>query len=276
MPWSEPSVERGGRRHRLGRVSKTALVIESDPTDDACRLGDWLTGAGLALDVRRAHAGDPLPEELDEHAAVVVLGGEQHVYPGPDGRPGAPWFPATESLLRKAVRHKVPTLGICLGGQLLAQAHGGTVEASPSGPEIGTGLVARRDAAERDVLWSGVPFVPDVLQWHFDEITELPLGATLLATSSRYANQAFRVGDRAWGTQFHIECDTAQYAAWVDGNRADLADRGIDADFLIARVDGLLDDLFEVWQPFARRFADLALGRLESPAGTRPSLPLLG
>lgn len=257
-------------------MTATALVIESDPTDDARRLGDWLTDAGLALDVRRAHAGDPLPEELGDHAAVVVLGGEQSVYPSADGQPGATWFPATESLLRKAVRHKVPTLGICLGGQLLAQAHGGTVERSPSGPEIGPGLVARRDAAERDVLWSPIPFVPDVLQWHFDEITELPLGATLLATSSRYAHQAFRVGDRAWGTQFHIECDTDQYAAWVDDNRGDLADRGIDADALTARVDGLMDDLFEVWQPFARRFADLALGRLEPSIETRPSLPLLG
>lgn len=251
-------------------------MIESDPTDDPRRLGDWLTEAGLALDVRRPYAGDPLPGDLTEHAALIVLGGDQHVYASADGQPGAEWFPATESLLRKAVRNKVPTLAICLGGQLLAQAHGGTVEASPSGPEIGPGLVARRDAAERDVLWGGVPFVPDVLQWHFDEITELPLGATLLATSSRYAHQAFRLGDRAWATQFHIECDTAQYAAWVDANRADLADRGIDADTLIARVDALMDDIFEVWQPFARRFADVALGRLEISTDTRPSLPLLG
>jgi GMP synthase-like glutamine amidotransferase len=257
-------------------VSATALVIENDPTDDARRLGEWLTDAGLALDVRRAHAGDLLPEELDAHAALVVLGGDQHVYPSAEGQPGATWFPATEALLRKAVRYKVPTLGICLGGQLLAQAHGGTVEASAQGPEIGPGLVARRDAAERDVLWSGVPFVPDVLQWHFDEVTELPLGATLLATSSRYPHQAFRLGDRAWGTQFHIECDTAQYGGWVDNNRADLAERGIDADALIARVDALMDDLFEVWQPFARRFADVALGRLEPPTEARPSLPLLG
>jgi GMP synthase-like glutamine amidotransferase len=253
----------------------SALVIENDPADDARRLGDWLTEAGLTLDLRRAHAGDPLPDQLDEHAALVVLGGDQRAYAS-GGVPGAPWFPHTESLLRKAVRHKVPTLAVCLGGQLLAQAHGGTVEASPQGPEIGPGLVARRDAAERDVLWSGVPFVPDVLQYHFDEITELPLGATLLATSSRWANQAFRVGDRAWGLQFHIECDTAQYAAWVDSSRADLADRGIDADALIARVDALMDDLFEVWQPFARRFADLALGRIEVSTDTRPSLPLVG
>ncbi|WP_027340937.1 type 1 glutamine amidotransferase [Hamadaea tsunoensis] len=253
----------------------TALVIENDPTDDARRLGEWLTDAGLELDVRRAHAGDPLPDDLDGHVALVVLGGEQDAFGKPDGTPGAPWFPQVEALLRKAVRHKVPTLAVCLGGQLLAQAHGGTVARAEQGPEIGPGLVARRDAAERDPLWGPVPFVPDVLQWHFDEITELPLGATLLATSGRFPHQAFRIGDRAWGTQFHFECDTEQYASWVDGNREDLAGRGIDPDELIERVDGLMDDLFEVWQPFARRFADLALGRLTPPDDARPALPLL-
>jgi GMP synthase-like glutamine amidotransferase len=252
-----------------------ALVIENDPTDDLSRLGEWLVSAGLDLDVRRAHAGDPLPQDLNEHVALVVLGGEQDAFPTDAGHPGAPWFPAVEALLRKAVRHKVPTLALCLGGQLLAQAHGGTVARAAAGPEIGPGLVARRDVAEKDPLWSGVPFAPDVLQWHVDEITELPLGAVLLATSSRFPHQAFRLGDRAWGTQFHIECDTAQYAGWVDNNRPYLIERGTDPDELIARVDALMDDLFEVWQPFARRFADLALGRLAVPDDARPSLPLL-
>src|SRR5256886_17434199 len=107
------------------------------------------------------------------------MGGEQHAYPGPDGTPGAPWFPALEGLLRKAVRYEVATLAVCLGAQLLATAHAGTVERSPSGPEIGPRLVARRGAAERDPPWAPVPLTPDVLPWHYDQITELPIGATL-------------------------------------------------------------------------------------------------
>lgn len=253
----------------------TALVIENDSTDDIRRLGEWLTDAGLELSVIRAHAGENLPAELDAYAALIVLGGEQDAYPGADGSPGAPWFPQVEGLLRKAVRHRVPTLALCLGGQLLAQAHGGTVERSPSGPEIGPGLVARRDQAENDVLFGRVPFAPDVLQWHLDEITELPLTAKLLAASTRYPHQAFRIGDRAWGTQFHIECDTEMFAGWVDNNADWLREQGRDPQRLIESVDAIMDDLFEVWQPFARRFADLALGRLVDTA--RPSaLPLLG
>jgi GMP synthase-like glutamine amidotransferase len=253
-----------------------ALVVENDPTDDARRLGDWLAGAGLELAVVRPHAGDELPADLDGYAALVVLGGEQDAFPDAEGRPGAPWFPALEGLLRKATRHKVPTLAICLGGQLLATAHGGTVERSPTGPEIGAKLVARRDVADRDPIFAGVPFAPDVIQWHVDEITELPMGAVLLAASTHYPVQAYRIGPVAWGVQFHIECDTAMFAEWAIDGVATLADLGIDGVELVAAVDAVMDDVAEVWRPFAERFAAVALGTL--PVGEEESrfLPLLG
>jgi GMP synthase-like glutamine amidotransferase len=255
-------------------VTHRALVIENDPTDDARRLGEWLTDAGLELEVARPHASEALPADLDGFAAVVVLGGEQHAYDDANGDPGAPWFPALESLLRKAVRNKVPTLGVCLGGQLLATAMGGTVGRSASGPEIGARLVARRDAAEYDTLWRYVPFAPDVLQWHEDEITELPVGATLLAASTRYPHQAFRMGDRAWGLQFHIECDADMIASWAADNASTLADLGTDAESVVAQCAAVIDDIEEVWQPFASRFAAVARGTLDVlPAR---SLPLLG
>jgi len=236
-------------------MEKVALVVENDPTDDIRRLGDWLTEAGLQLDVKRPYTGDELPETLDGYAAFIVLGGEQSAYERVD------WFPRLESLLRKAVRYHVPTLGICLGGQLLAQALGGRVEASPNGLEIGAKLVAKRDVAAGDPLFGPIPFAPDVIQYHSDEITALPAGAVLLAASTHYPNQAFRVGERAWGTQFHIETDTEMFADW--------AAKWEDADELVAAVDERQDDVREVWEPFAQRFADIALGR------TRTNLPLL-
>jgi GMP synthase-like glutamine amidotransferase len=258
----------------------TALVIENDPTDDLCRLGEWLTEAGLQLTVLRPHAGDALPETLDDFVALVVLGGDQAAYPGVDGTPGSPWFPQLEGLLRKAVRNRVPTLGVCLGGQLLAQAHGGLVERSTSGAEIGPGLVGKRDAADTDPLFKWVPLLPDVIQWHRDEITELPLKAVLLAASSRYPHQAFRLGDRAWGVQFHIECDVAMVERWAADDRAALDELGYDGSAVVYAIAEVLADVEEVWQPFAARFAALALGTLPdadlpiSPTG--PTLPLLG
>ncbi|MBV1854922.1 type 1 glutamine amidotransferase [Catellatospora tritici] len=252
----------------------TALVIENDPTDDLRRLGDWLTEAGLELAVLQPHKGDELPDDLAGYAAFVVLGRDRDTFPT-GGVPGAPWLPKLEGLLRKAVKHRVPTLGICLGGQLLAQAHGGTVERSTMGPEIGARLVARRDVAESDPLWWAVPFAPDVIQYHFGEITELPIGATLLAASPRYPHQAFRLGDRAWGTQFHIECDLDMFAAWVEDSRDWMTEQGWQPDGLVAGVEATQDDMAEVWQPFARRFADLALGRTPE-VDVRRDLPLLG
>ncbi|MER7167465.1 type 1 glutamine amidotransferase [Micromonospora sp. NPDC000207] len=252
----------------------TALVIENDPNDDPRRLGEWLTEAGLDLRVVRPHAGDDLPADLSGYVALVVLGGEQQTYPGPDGTPGAAWFPAVEGLLRKAVRHRVPTLAVGLGAQLLAGAHAGSVEPSPAGPEIGPGVVGKRDAADGDPLFRYVPLMPDVLQWHTDEITELPHGATLLAASARYPHQAFRMGDRAWGLQFHIECDTAMIAMWAADSPL-LADLGYDPELVVAACHEVMVDVEEVWQPFAARFAALALGELPD-AAVRPTLPLLG
>lgn len=248
----------------------TALVIENDPTDDIRRLGEWLTESQLELAVVRPHAGDALPETLDGYDALVVLGGAQHAYET-DRDEG--WFPALESLLRKAVRHRTPTLAVCLGAQLLATAHGGTVEPAATGPEIGPALVARRDAAESDPLFARVPFTPDVLQWHRDEITQLPSGAVLLAASTRSPHQAFRLGDRAWGTQFHIECDTNMIAGWVARNLPVLAELDLDPDAVVAACAAVMPDIEDVWQPFAARFAALARGELPE---ARARLPLLG
>ncbi|MGI5214069.1 type 1 glutamine amidotransferase [Plantactinospora sp. CA-290183] len=258
----------------MATATATALVIENDPTDDARRLGEWLTEAGLRLEVLRPYAGDVLPDDLTGYAALVVLGGYQNPYPAPDGTPGAPWFRALEGLLRKAVRYRVPTLAICLGAQLLATAHAGLVERSAAGPEIGPTVVGKRDAADGDPLFRYVPMIPDVLQWHVDEITELPRGAVLLAASTRYPHQAFRLGDRAWGLQFHIECDAAMIADWASDS-AVLTELDYDPELVVAACAEVLPDLEEVWQPFAARFAALALGQLDDPEPRR-TLPLLG
>ncbi|GAB3157033.1 type 1 glutamine amidotransferase [Micromonospora sonneratiae] len=252
----------------------TALVIENDPTDDPRRLGEWLTEGGLDLHILRPYNGDELPADLAGFAALVVLGGEQRAYPLPDGTPGAPWFPALEGLLRKAVRHRVPTLAICLGAQLLATAHGGQVERGAAGPEVGPGLVGRRDAADSDPLFKWVPLIPDVLQWHSDEIAELPQNAVLLAASTRYPHQAFRMGDRAWGLQFHIEPDTAMITTWATDSDL-LAELEYDPEMVIAACAAVMPDVEEVWQPFAIRFAALARGELAG-AEPRRDLPLLG
>lgn len=253
----------------------TALVIQNDPLHDARRLGQWLTDAGLPLRVLRPYAGDELPEDLTGYDALVVLPGVQRAYPAPGGTLDAPWLPAVEGLLRKAVRNRVATLGLGLGAQLLATAHAGFVEPAGSGPQVGPGLVGKRDAADDDPLFRQVPLMPDVLQWHADEITELPQKATLLAAGTRVANQAFRMGDRAWGLIFHIECDPAMIAEWTAADALLLERLDYDPELVVEVCTAALGDIEEAWQPFVAGFAELARGELADDSPRR-NLPLLG
>jgi GMP synthase (glutamine-hydrolysing) len=232
----------------------TALVVQHALGEDIARLGDWLGEAGLLLDTVLAYDGAAVPDTPDGYAAVIVLGGAM----GALDDAVAPWLPATRSLLSSATAARLPVLGICLGAQLLAAALGGRVAPAAAGPEVGPGLVAKRDAAAEDVLFRPVPFTPDVLQWHYDEITTLPAGATQLASSPRYANQAFRIG-RSWGLQFHIETTPEMVRRWAGEDRGELSARGIDVDALLPSWDleQVHADLEEVWQPFAARFAEV-------------------
>lgn len=247
------------------------MVIENDRSDDARRLGDWLTDAGLELDIRRPYDGDSLPERLTDHGGLLVLGGPQSAYDTPVEGTNTAWFGSLGGLLRSCVSQGTPVLGVCLGAQLLAHATGGRVARDPDGYDIGPRLVGKRDVAGDDPLFADVPLVPDALECHQDQITALPPGAVVLAASPRTPYEAFRVGERAWGIQFHFECDLPQFTGWLAHHLDDLP-AGVDADDLAAAVDRVLPDMLETWRPMAERFAALVRG--EGPARRR-MLPLV-
>jgi GMP synthase-like glutamine amidotransferase len=238
-------------------VSGTALVVTHDPQEGPGRLAAWLTEEGLRLRVVEPWRGEALPGSLDGFAALVVMGGPQDAWD--DG--SAPWLAATKGLLSAAVAQEVPALGICLGAQLLAAATGGRVEPGEHGPELGARLVGRRDAAGADPLFWDLPLSPLVVQWHWDAVTALPPGATLLMAGTRYENQAFRVGERAWGLQFHVEALPEMVVAWVEAQRPALQQDGVDVDRLRDATLASLDEVAEVWGEVLRRFARLAQGR---------------
>lgn len=232
----------------------TALVVQNDPDDPPARLGEWMLDAGLAPHVVTPYDGAALPDTLDGYAALVVLGGGMSA----NDDDQVAWLGRLKALLRQAVAADMPVLGVCLGAQLLAVALGGTVGRGPDGPEIGPALVAKRDVAASDPLFAPVPFTPDVVQWHHDGITQLPPGAVLLASSPKYPNQAFRVGAAAYGMQFHIETTPETVRLWADRNRESLETLGIDRERLLARLEEAHADIRDVWEPFVRRFAELA------------------
>lgn len=247
-------------------MSSRALVVTHSPDEPPGTLDDWLPAAGLELDVVAPWDGDTLPDRIIEHAALVVMGGPQQAY---DDR-SADWLRATKDLLRAAVRDDVPVLGICLGAQLLAEATGGRVAPGGAGIEAGARLVAKRDAGWGDPLFRDVPLTPTVFQWHEDAIVELPPEALLLAASPKYENQAFRVGSRAYGLQFHIEPRAQTLRHWAADYPTRVLEAGLDPQALAERAVAELDEVEACWRPMIGRFADLALGR--SPA----ALPVVG
>jgi GMP synthase (glutamine-hydrolysing) len=239
------------------------LVVVPHETDPPARLADWLRAAGCELDERHQGLGEPLPDTLEGYDGMVVLGGPQSAL---DDAATSPELVPVRDLLRQALAADFPTLAICLGAQLLAQIGGGHVREGIDGPEVGALLVAKRDRADDDPLFGPLPLSPDVLQFHHDEISELPTGATLLASSPMYANQAFRVGRHVYGVQFHIETTPEIIHEWAERDVVGVAASPWDRETICRLSDAAHPHVAEVWAPFAGRFADLVRARARQAA----------
>ena len=234
------------------------LVVEHQENAGLGLLRAGLIDGGAELEIVGPDTGRPVPASLDGYDALIVLGGAM----GPTEDDTSPWLPATRALLAAGVEQRVPTLGVCLGAQLLVTATGGHVHTMPEGPEIGLCSVEFTGAAAGDPLFDALSgtSVP-VVQWHYLEAERLPERATLLASSAACAHQAFRVGDAAWGVQFHPEALGQTAVEWVEEDEASLAELGLDGDTVIRGVRDAEPALTEIWSALARRFAAIAASR---------------
>ncbi|MFV2145189.1 type 1 glutamine amidotransferase [Isoptericola sp. G70] len=212
-----------------------------------------------AARVVRLFAGDPVPSLEECGDGLIVLGGRMHAYDDA----AAPWLPAVRDLLARAAVDGLPTLGICLGAQLLAVAGGGAVQvAAPPGREAGVVDVHWRAQALEDpvlaplVRAAGATCADDVeapgcvtpaVSMHSDAIIELPAGAQWLGWSDTYPYQAFRWGS-ALGVQFHPEASPSLAVRWALGE-VDVDTAAVHADVTahddgLARTAGLLAGAF--------------------------------
>lgn len=223
------------------------VVVQNVATGGPGRLGRWLEEDGLALDMVTAYDGSPPPTRLGDRGLVVLGGGFL-----PDDDERAPWLAGTRALLAQALDQGSAFLGVCLGGQLLAHVAGGTVEAEHGRPECGSTPLTLLPEADRDPLFTGLPRRVTAIEHHVDAVTALPPGAEWLAHGEECPHQAFRVGDRAWGVQFHPEVTADRIANW---DPRVLAGQGFDREELLRSARRDEPAATRVWREVARRFA---------------------
>ncbi len=230
------------------------LVIEHEAQCPPARVGTWLAAASAEMLLCRPWAGEE-PPRSGEYDALVVLGGSM----GANDDATVPWLAPVKELIRSAVEAGTPTLGICLGHQLVAVALGGTVEPNPRGQQVGLYDVGWSPAAADDRLVGGLAGSPARgVQWNTDLVTALPDGAVALAETAERELQVARFGPAAWGVQLHPEADEPVVSSWAAGDRADHLERGIDQAAVLARIDGARAELDRTWQPLVTRFVELA------------------
>jgi len=196
-----------------GYVMKKILhIIQNDPEVPPGNIIDNLT---IPFVIHHPYSDGHLPE-LEQISALIVMGGAMGA--NDDGR--HPFLGDLKNLIRTLVKVRTPYLGICLGGQLLAAALGGAV-VSHRWEELGTLNVSLTDEGKTDRLFAGIPEVFGTFQWHHDSF-DIPDGGVLLATSAACPHQAFRVGENAWGLQFHPEVTEPiihEWCAWDSSTR---------------------------------------------------------
>ncbi len=161
------------------------------------------------IETVKLYERDWVPEDLSRFAGLLVMGGPMSVNDEAD----YPWLKAEDRLLKQALADDFPTLGICLGSQLIAKAAGATVRRGPR-KEIGWYPARLTAAARHDRLFRELPEAVEVFQWH-GEYFDTPPGAVNLASSELYQCQAFSIGRNVYGLLFHLEVTGPMVSEWV-------------------------------------------------------------
>lgn len=193
------------------------LFVRCDPVDTFGVAERAVRDAGSAVTVWQAYEGEPRPS-LDGIGGVVLFGSTFNVEHAEE----QPFIKEARELTLRSLDRGIPCMGVCFGAQLLAWTLDAEVGRAPA-REVGYAPIRPTPAAAGDALVSHYRDGDPVFQWHMDTF-ELPDGAELLATGDAVRNQAYRVGDLAWGIQFHLEIDRAELEMWLDvfSEQADL------------------------------------------------------
>jgi GMP synthase-like glutamine amidotransferase len=215
--------------------------------------GGVLAAAGIDVDLWLAAEQPQPPAAATAYDAVLTFGGAMH----PHQEDRHPWLATEKRFLADVIAGDVALLGICLGAELITEVAGGETR-HMGDPEIGWCEVTVTDAGRSDALLGSVEQSFEALEWHSYAI-EPPANATVLARSANCV-QGFRVGNRAWGFQFHAEVTDAHFQYWLDHYTMDedAVRVGIDPDAIARESAGRMQSWHELGRGLCARFLEAA------------------
>ncbi len=228
---------------------RDVAILRFSPTEGPAYFADWLDARGIAWRLVPIDEGAAVPADPRAFAGIAMMGGPMSV------NDALPWIPELLQLLRGAVAARVPVVGHCLGGQLLAKALGAEVRRAPV-PEVGWVEVEAPDTgAARE--WFGGRTRMESFQWHFEAFA-LPEGTRRVLTNRFNINQAYLVDDLHLGLQCHFEMTHGLVASWLATGAKELpqvssasmqsaTDIGTDLDGHIAALNAVAADVYARW-----------------------------
>ena len=203
-------------------MSKNILVIQNIGCEHLGNLSRLFESDGYNVLLLNSQK-DLIPTDLISYSGIIILGGPVSVYDNYD------YLKDQQKLIKKAVDMKIPTLGVCLGSQLIAEAMGGKVYPGNL-KEIGWHDIEITENGSRDIFNGIATFKNKVFQWHGDTF-QLPESAIILAKSDTYI-QAFRI-NTAIGIQFHIEVNESMIEEWIRIYSKEIMDLKLDEKNII-------------------------------------------
>ena len=191
-----------GEMRIMAVIDRHVLIIRHEACSSLGMLNAALLNHQVPCHYLDISTGQKLDKAIEEFSHLVILGGpisayEDDIYP---------FLKYEFELVKEAIAKEIPTLGICLGSQVLAKVLGAGVYRGESGREAGWCEMHLTNAATHDPLFKDFPALFRVFESHQDTF-DLPAEAVHLAFSGKYVNQAFRYRHHVWALQFHLEMD---------------------------------------------------------------------
>lgn len=216
-----------------------AIIVFEHENVGVGRLGAALRDYGHKLRILRPADGDVLPPDLDDVDGVISCGGPQ------SANDADAWITEEIKYLRDAVDAGLPVIGVCLGAQMLAKALGGDVARMPGGIELGWLPITLTPPGRDDIIHTGLPWDMQAFHFHRDEITKLPDGARLIASSKQCKAQTWTYGLRVYAFQWELTATPAMIETWMERDSAALTEAS-------TTIEAMREELAERYDAFVR------------------------